>query len=512
MQRSGASRAGASSGSRGSGLHSCSLKQISPAPLILITNDDGIDSPGLLALKRVLEPLGRVVVVAPDRNRTGAARSITMHAPLWIEEVELADGSVGFATNGTPVDCVRTAALGFLERPPDLILAGINLGGNLGDDITYSGTVAAALEGIMLDTPAIAVSAEGYRAGYDLDAPAACAASIVRSVLTRGFPGGTVLNVNIPPLSLGSIRGVQVTRLGRRVYADQVQVQQEEGRRKAYLMYGDELGHRPEAGTDFEAVAAGFVSVTPIHFDLTAHDVLATLQALALSERRVFPSPTGGEAAPLAPRPRAVVFDLDGTLVDSVDLIVESFRHATRSVLGKELPREELIAGVGKPLQEQMELVDRERADELVRAYREFNHREHDRMLRLYAGVDDLLRRLRQAGIRVGLVTSKSRPVTQMAFDTTGIDSLLEATVCAHETERNKPHPDPLLYCLELLSVEPGQACYVGDSPYDLQAARAAGVRSVAVAWGVFDRTVLEAEGPDRLVGSVEELERVLGL
>lgn len=488
------------------------LRRIAQPPLILITNDDGIESPGLLALKSALEPLGRVVVIAPDRNRTGAARSITMHAPLWIEEVELADGSLGFATDGTPVDCVRTGALGFLDRAPDLIVAGINLSGNLGDDITYSGTVAAALEGIMLDIPAIAVSAEGFREGYDLSVPAECAASIVRSVLTCGFPKGTMLNVNVPPLPLGAIRGVRVTRLGRRVYGDQVQLQEGNGRRRRFIIYGDQLGYQQEPGTDFEAISQGYVSVTPIHFDLTAHDALDTLEALGLTHCMTSVAFTSPEVAPLEPPLRAVIFDLDGTLVDSVELIIASFEYATQKVLGKSLPREIMIANVGKPLREQMEIIDRDRAEDLVAAYREFNHREHDRMLRLYSGVTSLLERLQRAGIRVGLVTSKSRPVTEMAFETTGIEAFLDAVVCAHEAARDKPHPDPILYCLELLGVSPGEACYIGDSPYDIQAAKAAGVRSVGVTWGVFSTEVLRSQNPDRLVRSVEDLGRVLGV
>ncbi len=494
------------------------MRRLRRPPLILVTNDDGIDSPGLAALRRALHPLGRVVVIAPDRNRTGAARSITMHGPLWLEEVELPDGTLGFATDGTPVDCVRTGVLGFLDRAPDLIVSGINLSGNLGDDITYSGTVAAALEGIMLDIPAIAVSAEGYRDGYDLSAPAAYAASVVGSILDNGFPCRTLLNINVPPLPLEAIGGVRITRLGKRVYGDQVQITHGDGRRHSYVIYGDELGFLPESGTDFEAVTEGFVSVTPIHFDLTAHDALESLQQLELvapgttSARRTAGEPRSFGPHPLTPRPLAAVFDLDGTLVDSVELIVESFRYATRNVLGVEFTREQMTANVGKPLREQMQLIDAERADELVRAYREYNHREHDRMLKLYAGAGDLLERLQEHGVKVGLVTSKSRPVTRMAFDVTGIEPLLDAVVCADETVRNKPYPDPILYCLQQLGVTPDRACYVGDSPYDLQAARAAGVKAVGVSWGVFDRASLEAERPDQMVASIGELARVLGV
>jgi len=486
-----------------------------PSLLILVTNDDGVQSPGLLALKRALERVGRVEVIAPDRNRTGAARSITMTIPLWVEEVELADGSIAYATDGTPVDCVRTGALGFLDRPPNLIVSGINLSGNLGDDITYSGTVAAALEGIMLDIPAVSFSAEAYHPGYDLSAAADFAAVFVQMVLERGLPEKTLLNVNYPdPGRPGGVRGARITRLGKRVYGDQVQLQRGEGRRRSYIIYGDGLGYRPEAGTDFDAVNDGYVSVTPLHFDLTAHHLLEPLRSWDLGGLCGLPlsQPLPTWSPPLEPPPKAAIFDLDGTLVDSVELIVESFRYATRAVLGVELPYEEMIAHVGKPLREQMDIIDPARGEELVRVYREFNHREHDRMLKLYAGVADLLAELQAKGVRVGLVTSKSRATTWMAFNTTGIEPMLDAIVCAEDTDRNKPFPDPILRVLQELGVRAESACYVGDSPFDLQAAHAANVRSVAVTWGVFEEARLAAERPDRLVRSVEELAAVLGL
>ena len=184
---------------------------------ILLTNDDGIDSPGLFALKRALDPLGDVHVIAPDRNRTGAARSITMRAPLWVEERVLPDGSMGFSTDGTPVDCVRLAALGFMDRQPDLIVSGINLSGNLGDDITYSGTVAAAFEGIMLGIPSLAVSADGYHEGYDLSVPARVARLVVQKILDHGFPAEALLNINCPDISWDDLAGIRLTTLGKRI-------------------------------------------------------------------------------------------------------------------------------------------------------------------------------------------------------------------------------------------------------------------------------------------------------
>lgn len=247
-------------------------------PLIVLSNDDGVHSPGLLALKVGLDPLGDVRVVAPDQNRSGAARSITMHSPLWVEEVEFPDGSIAYSTDGTPVDCVRMAALGLLDRVPDLIVSGINLGGNLGDDITYSGTVAAAFEGIMLDIPAIALSAEGYHPGYDLSVPARFARQLVSVMLARGFPAKTLLNVNCPDRAWAEMRGVRLTVLGKRIYGDKAQQHGNKGRRRRYYIYNDDLSYHREPGTDFEAVTEGWVSVTPLHFDLMSHEALGLLR------------------------------------------------------------------------------------------------------------------------------------------------------------------------------------------------------------------------------------------
>jgi 5'-nucleotidase len=247
-------------------------------PLIVLTNDDGVGSPGISALKTALEPLGEVRVVAPDQNRSGAARSITMRSPLWVEEVQLSDGSLAFSTDGTPVDCVRMAALGLLERTPDLIVSGINLGGNLGDDITYSGTVAAAFEGIMLDIPAIAISAEAYHPGYDLTVPARIARRLVTLALAEGFPAKTLINVNCPDRSWETLRGMRLTTLGKRIYGDKVEFRETKGNRHGYHIYNDELGYHQEAGSDFEAIAEGWVSITPLHFDLMSHEALDQLR------------------------------------------------------------------------------------------------------------------------------------------------------------------------------------------------------------------------------------------
>lgn len=214
----------------------------------------------------------------------------------------------------------------------------------------------------------------------------------------------------------------------------------------------------------------------------------------------------------MAPVFEAVVFDLDGTLVDSVELIALSFQHAIREVLGREASREEAMQHVGTPLREQMVRISPEQADELVAVYREFNHREHDRMLKLYDGILDLLNELTKAGCRLGLVTSKSRPTTQMAFDLTGIEPYFDATVCCDEAPGNKPSPDPIFFCLEKLEISTADAAYVGDSPADIQAAHAAGVTGIAVTWGVFDTKALAAEKPDILVHTMSQLAGALGV
>jgi pyrophosphatase PpaX len=214
----------------------------------------------------------------------------------------------------------------------------------------------------------------------------------------------------------------------------------------------------------------------------------------------------------MAPAFKAVVFDLDGTLVDSVELITVSFQHAIREVLGREASREEAVQHVGTPLREQMLRISPEHADELVAVYRDFNHREHDRMLKLYDGILDLLNRLTRAGVKLGLVTSKSRATTQMAFDLTGIEVYFDATVCCDEAPGNKPSAEPILYCLAGLQADPQDSAYVGDSPADMQAARAAGVAAIGVSWGVFDTPALAAENPGWLVHTISELADVLGV
>jgi pyrophosphatase PpaX len=201
-----------------------------------------------------------------------------------------------------------------------------------------------------------------------------------------------------------------------------------------------------------------------------------------------------------------VIFDLDGTVVDTVELITESFRYATRTVLGEVLPDEVITAGVGQPLSEQMRLLSAAHARELYEVYREYNHRRHDELIRGYAGVEEMLVALRAAGRRLGIVTSKSADTTAMAFGAVGLAGHFDVIVTASDTTEHKPSPAPIRLCLERLDAEAAGAIYVGDSPFDIQAGAAAGTATAAVAWGVFSRAALTAAHPDFWVRDPVEL------
>ena len=239
---------------------------------ILVSNDDGIHAPGIQCLARHLRTVAEVCVVAPDRDRSGASNSLTLVHPLRAQELENGDMGV----DGTPTDCVHLAITGLLEREPDLVISGINAGANMGDDVLYSGTVAAAMEGRFLGLPAIAVSLVGPRMQhYD------AAARVVLNLLDRlhrvPLPAATILNVNVPDLPFDEIRGVQATRLGHRHKSEPVVKSSDPRGRPIYWVgpSGPEQDAGP--GTDFFAVREGFVSVTPIQVDLTQFEAIDTV-------------------------------------------------------------------------------------------------------------------------------------------------------------------------------------------------------------------------------------------
>ena len=234
---------------------------------LLLTNDDGVHAAGLAALATALAELGDVFVIAPEREQSTCGHALTLHRPLRVNQIR--EG--WFAANGTPSDCVNLGVLGFLPARPVLIVSGVNHGSNLGDDVTYSGTVSAAMEGALLRVPSIAVSLVD---GGALDEAAAIARLVAMRVLVTGLPAKTLLNVNVPS---GRPKGVRVTRLGHRVYSAKV-VEQTDPRGRPHYWIG---AGPPEwdalEGTDMGAVHDGFVSVTPLHLDLTHHGLLAQM-------------------------------------------------------------------------------------------------------------------------------------------------------------------------------------------------------------------------------------------
>jgi 5'-nucleotidase len=246
-------------------------------PYILLTNDDGVDSPGLVALKQALAPLGEIAVLAPAHSWSAAGHTKTMHKPMRVKRGTLNDGSEALVTTGSPSDCVALALLGVLDNRPDLVVSGINKGPNMGEDVTYSGTVAAAMEGVVSGIPAIAASADGWE-GWDFESAARVVASIAQEVLSRGLPPGTLLNVNVPAVPFQEIQGIIITRLGRRVYKD-VLIERADPRGETYYWIG---GDPPDGesleGTDFWAIKQGFVSVTPLKMDMTDYGLTESLK------------------------------------------------------------------------------------------------------------------------------------------------------------------------------------------------------------------------------------------
>ncbi len=237
-------------------------------PVLLLSNDDGIHASGLVALAAALDDLGEVHVLAPEREQSACGHALTLHRPLRVERVR----DRWYAVNGTPSDCVNLGVLGFLPATPVLVVSGVNRGANLGDDVTYSGTVSAAMEGTLLGVPSIAVSLVD---GGDVAEAGRVARLVAARVLVEGLPPKTLLNVNVPA---GRPRGVRMTRLGHRVYAEKVVPQQDPRGREHYWIGAGEPTWEPQEGSDIEAVQAGFVSVTPLHLDLTNHQALARMR------------------------------------------------------------------------------------------------------------------------------------------------------------------------------------------------------------------------------------------
>jgi 5'-nucleotidase len=243
-------------------------------PIILVSNDDGVRSEGLLMLSGALKELGTVYVVAPDRERSAASHSLTLTQPLRVEKL----GPRIYSVDGTPTDCVNLGVNGILRgKKIDLLVSGINKGANLGDDITYSGTVSAAMEGTILGIPSIAVSLV-TRSKFRFDVASEFAVAIARKVMHQRLPDDTLLNVNVPNVPRENITGVRVTRMGKRIYGDIIVEKRDPRGRKYYWIGGDYLSNEEVPGSDLEAVEENYVSITPIHLDLTNYSALRTLR------------------------------------------------------------------------------------------------------------------------------------------------------------------------------------------------------------------------------------------
>lgn len=254
----------------------------------LITNDDGILAEGLIALKAELEKLGEVTAIAPDRPRSAAGHAITLHKPLRFSPVRLRDGSLGYASNGTPSDCVVLGLSEYLGAKPDLVVAGINLGANLGEDLTYSGTVSAAMEAVILGLPAFAISlaadptAMAIAGTHDYGPAARFAARLAQVVVKSRLPSDVILNVNVPPVPESETRPAAVTHQGRRYYESRLE-RRVDPRGRPYYWLGGQVRQAPEEeGSDVAAVADNRISVTPVHLDLTCYAFLEEMKGWEL--------------------------------------------------------------------------------------------------------------------------------------------------------------------------------------------------------------------------------------
>jgi len=237
--------------------------------LILVTNDDGFFSKGIQTLAEVLQELGEVYIVAPDRDRSAVSHALTMHRPLKVDLIK----EKCFSVNGTPTDCVVVGVKKLLPREPDLLVSGINKGANLGEDVTYSGTVSAAIEGTILNVPSFAISLVGERP-FRYETASHFALRIAKFVLEKKLPTDTLLNVNVPNKALQEIKGIKVTNQGKRSYENSIHEIYSPWGEKQYWIGGGIVSWQKMEGTDIQAIMENYVSVTPLHIDLTNYQAL----------------------------------------------------------------------------------------------------------------------------------------------------------------------------------------------------------------------------------------------
>jgi 5'-nucleotidase len=248
---------------------------------ILVTNDDGVQAPGLLALAQAMRELGRVTVFAPDKNWSASGHVKTLDRPLRAKEVLLADGTTAFASDGAPSDCVALALLGLVEEPIDIVVSGINPNANIGHDVTYSGTVTAAMEAVIAGVRGVAVSLdspEGFKGLLDYSTSAWVGAEVVKQVLNNDLPEGVVVNINVPYLKKEELKGFMITRQGLRVYRDALESRVDPRGKPYYWIGGQAPTGVVEEGTDFGALHNGYVSITPLQLDLTNYKAMDTLK------------------------------------------------------------------------------------------------------------------------------------------------------------------------------------------------------------------------------------------
>jgi len=248
---------------------------------VLITNDDGIHAEGLFALKTALDKIAKVHIVAPDRPRSACGHSITLHKPLRADKVKLRDGSIAYASNGTPSDCVSLGLLGIVKEKVDLVVSGINRGPNLGWDLTYSGTVSAAMEGAISGVQSFAISVATYETDVDYSAAAHLAVHIAQILQEHELPESTLLNINVPPVS-SDIKGIRITRAGKRRYMGSLEKRSDPTGRDYYWLGGDLPVDSLDEGTDVKAIADDYVSITPVHLDLTDYSILESIHTWGL--------------------------------------------------------------------------------------------------------------------------------------------------------------------------------------------------------------------------------------
>ncbi|MEJ7751355.1 MAG: 5'/3'-nucleotidase SurE [Candidatus Limnocylindrales bacterium] len=253
------------------------LSEWTSRPRILVTNDDGIESRGLLALAQSLKPIGDVYVVAPETNQSAVGHQKTFMRPLRVRERTLADGSTGWSVDGSPTDAVSLAFLGYFEITFDLVASGINYGANLGDDVTYSGTVSAAMEAVINECPAFAISQEYYE-HPDFLLASRMAHLTATNILEHGLAPGELLNINVPAVAPDDCQGIEVTRMGKRIYQDELIERLDPRGIPYYWIGGPPPSGVAEDGTDFAAVVNKRIAITPIHLDLTARRLLSRLQ------------------------------------------------------------------------------------------------------------------------------------------------------------------------------------------------------------------------------------------